>query len=293
MTPTITQSPTSTLTYTPTLSVTPSITMTFTLTHTATASNTPTQTPTPTATATPPVPIINFFQANQTQAVPGAQITVRWSASADAIRLVQLEVGTNTALQTFSVAAVGSQVLTLPNTGSRAQYRLIAERSGQQVTSDLFVEFTCTQPWFFNVAPPGGGCPNGGSSSVVGSYQPFESGIMFMYTNRSSVQRVCGLQNSQNRYLCYDNGWDGSSKNSYGAPSGLEEPDDSFNWAWDETLASGGTWESKIGWATDGSANNNSVTVQYDSQDRLYIRVPGGTYFLNGTAQSGVWTKIQ
>lgn len=294
-TPTITLSPTSTLTFTPTVSKTPTLTMTFTQTHTPTATDTPTQSATPTATETPSIPIINFFQSNVAQAIPGTQVTLRWSASADVVQLLLLQTGTNTAIQTFSVAAVGSQIVTLPTSGSQAQYRIVAQRGGQQTTSDLFIQFTCSQNWFFNVAAPGGGCPDGSAQNVDGSFQPFERGVMFMYENRNNDEKVCGLQNDQNRYLCYNNGWDGSTEVDIpgGPPSGFDEPDDMFNWMFDNTLASGGSWVDKIGWATSGSPNNNDVRVQYDDQGRLYIRLPSGTYFLNGTNSSGVWTKIE
>ena len=238
--------------------------------------------------------MITFFQSSEVQAAPGSQITLRWSASADSVQLLQLQPGTNTAIQTFVVAPIGSQVVTLPTTGSQAPYRLVATRGGQQVISDISVTFTCAQTWFFTVAAPGGACPTGASVSVVGSYQPFERGVMFMYTNQSAIQRVCGLQNEQNQYLCYDSGYDGSTEPfTDSAPGGFDEPDDHFNWAFASTLASGGTWLDKIGWATSGSPNNNPVTVQYDTQNRLYIRIPSGTYYLNGSIASGTWVKIE
>lgn len=296
LTPTITPSPTSTLTFTPSVTATPTLTLTFTLTPTFTTTPTSTQTFTPTATETPPVPIINFFQSNVAQASPGSQVTLRWSASAETVQILQLQLGTNTAIQTFAVPPVGSQVVTLPTAGSQAQYRLVAERNAQQTTTDILITLTCPQNWFFSVTAPGGDCPSGTATSVVGAFQLFERGIMFMYTNQSATQRVCGLQNEQNRYLCYDNGWDGSTIISVPEgppPGGLSEPDDMFNWAFDSTLASGGKWIDKIGWATIGSADNNPVTVQYDTQNRLYIRVPNGTYFLNGSPTSGTWTKIE
>lgn len=299
-TPTPTSTPTSTVSSTPTQTFTPSVTATSSLTPTFTATNTATQTPTNTPTntpinsPTPSVPVITFFQSNLAQAAPGSQVTLRWSASADNVQLLQIDSSTGTAIQTFVVAAVGSQIVTLPTTGSLAQYRLVASRGGQQTTSDINVTFTCTQTWFFTVAAPGGGCPTGSSVSVAGSYQSFERGLMFMYTNQSAVQRVCGLQNDQNRYVCYDSGWDGSTEPFTDTPpAGFFRPDNHFNWAFASTTSSNGTWVSQIGWTPDNSPNNNPVTVQYDSQNRLYIRIPSGTYFLNGTISSGTWTKIE
>jgi len=291
-TPTL--SPTPTLTFTPSLTATFTISPTFTLTHTPTNTPTPTRTPTATPTNTPNVPVITSFTSSVNQAVPGSQITLSWNAQADTLNLQQLTPGTNSVVQSFVVGQTGSQAVTLPTTGDRAVYRLVANRGGQQTITEVVVTFSCTTDWFFNVAAPGGACPSGGATNVVGSYQPFERGIMFMYTNRNGVQRVCGLQNQNNRYLCYDNGWDGSTEPfTDSAPGGLDEPDDMFNWAFDSTLASGGQWVDIIGWATSGSPNNNNVTTQYDTNNRLYIRVPSGTYYLNGDANSGTWTKIQ
>jgi hypothetical protein len=296
LTPTITLSPTQTLTFTPSITPTATQTLTFTPTDTPTQTYTPTQTFTPTSTETPSVPVIAFFQSSATQSSPGSQITLRWSVAADTINLLQLQPGTSTAIQTFVVVPIGSQVVTLPTSGSMAQYRLVASRGGQQTTTDLSITFSCAQTWFFNAVAPGGDCPTGSAINVAGSYQPFERGVMFMYTNQSAVERVCGLQNEDNRYICYDSSWDGSTEVSPPEgppPSGLSEPDDYFNWAFDSTLASGGKWVEKIGWATSGSPDNNSVTVQYDTQNRLYIRIPSGTYFLNGSTSSGTWTKIE
>ena len=299
-TPTNTLSPTSTVsltpsqTFTPTVSATSTLTLTFTQTPTFTATATPLATATPTLTFTPTLPIISFFQSNVTTAAPGAQVTLRWSASADTVEIRQLQPGTATILQSFVVAPIGSQVVTLPTTGNVALYRLVAMRGGQQTTTDLNITFTCVNTWFFAVTAPGGDCPNGPSVSVVGSYQPFERGVMFMFTNQNAQQRVCGLQNQDNRYVCYANGWDGSTEVPYSPPSGLDEPDDMFNWAFaNTTSASGNSWENQIGWATSGSPNNNPVTVQYDTKGRLYIRLPNGTYFLDGDANFGAWSKIE
>lgn len=286
--------PTNTLTFTPTLTATFTVTPTFTLTFTPSATATFTHTPTPTATNTPNVPVINSFTSNLPQAAQGSQITLSWTAQADTLNLQQIAPGTTNVVQSFVVASQGSQVVTLPTTGSSAVYRLVANRGGQQTIRELTIQFTCTTQWFFSVSAPGGGCPSGSATNVVGSYQPFERGIMFMYTNRNGVQRVCGLQNLNVRYLCYDNGWDGSSEPfTDNPPSGLSQPDDWFNWAFDSTLASGGQWVDVIGWATSGNPDNSSVTTQYDANNRLYIRVPNGTYYLNGDATSGTWVKIQ
>ncbi len=299
-TPTSTNTPTSTVSSTPTQTFTPSVTATSSLTPTFTATNTATHTPTNTPTntpinsATPSIPVITFFQSNLAQAAPGAQVTLRWSASADNVQLLQIDSSTGTAIQTFVVAAVGSQIVTLPTAGSQVTYRLVASRGGQQTTTDIVVTFTCTQTWFFTAAAPGGDCPTGSSVSVVGSYQNFERGVMFMYTNQSAVKRVCGLQNEQNRYVCYDSGWDGVTEPfTDSPPTGLKRPDDHFNWAFASTTSSNGTWVSQIGWSTDSSPDNNPVTVQYDTQNRLYVRIPSGTYFLNGTISSGTWTRIE
>ncbi len=294
LTETPTLSPTSTLTFTPTLSATPTTTATFTQTFTPTATDTPTLTFTPVATATSSAPVITTFSSSLKQAAPGSQVTLSWTADADSVNLQLITSGTNTIEQSFVVPAIGSQIVTLPTTGQRAQYRLVAVRGDQQKIAELLVNFTCTNTWFFSVTAPGGACPSSGSTSVVGSYQPFERGIMFMYTNRNNVQRICGLQNQNNRYLCYDNGWDGSSEPfTDSAPGGFDEPDDMFNWAFASTLASGGKWVDIIGWATSGSPNNSNVTTQYDTNNKLYIRVPSGTYYLNGDNASGTWTKIE
>ncbi len=238
--------------------------------------------------------MINSFTSNLNQAAQGTQVTLSWSAQADTLNIQRIAQGTTTVEESFVVGEQGTLVVTLPNTGSFALYRLVANRGGQQTITELTIQFTCTTTWFFSVNPPGGGCPSGSATNVAGSYQPFERGIMFMYTDRTGTQRVCGLQNLNVRYLCYDNGWDGSTEPfTDSPPSGLSQPDDMFNWAFDSTLGSGGRWVDVIGWATSGSPDNSNVTTQYDASNRLYIRVPGGTYFLDGNELSGTWIKIE
>lgn len=298
LTPTLTFTPsptltlTASLTYTPSKTFTPTVTGTSTLTFTPTATDTPIASSTPTLTFTPAFPVISLFQSNVPEAAPGANVTLRWSSSADTAELRQVAGGTGEVLQTYVVAPIGSQVVTLPTTGSQAFYKLIARRGGQETTFDLQVKISCSNAWFFSVTPPGGGCPNSGAVSVLGAYQPFQTGLMFMYTTANG-ERICGLQNEDTLYLCYADGWDGSTiKSSPSAPSGLFNPQQMFNWAWHNTLASGGTWENKIGWATN-NINNNPLTVQFDQQGRLYIQTPQGIYYLSGDNVSGHWQKIQ
>lgn len=296
LTPTITLSPTTTPSPTPTLTFTPSLTFTATTTQTSTLTFTPTQTPTSTATntpektATPTLPVIQFFQSNVTQAAPGSNVTLRWSVSADTVELRQITPGTGTIIQTFNVGQTGSQVVTLPSSGSQALYRLVGFRGGQQTSADIPITFTCSINWFFSVAPPGGGCPTAQAISVVGASQVFERGIMIMYTDNNQ-QRVCGLQNEGNQYLCYANGWDGSTEVNFSCSGSLTDPDNMFNWAFDKTLASGGTWQQKLGCGT-ATINNTPVTTQFDQSTRLYIQTPYGLYYLNGNNVSGTWQKI-
>ena len=293
LTPTITRTPTSTWTAIPsatstfTLTPTPSVTATFTLTFTPSAS------PTFTLTPTSVLPIINNFSANVTTAQAGSQINLRWDAVGDSFRIERLD-SQGGVQETFGgLTATGTLSVTLPTTGTSAIYRLTAERGGLSDSFSVPITLSCITPWFYGdtFAPSGIGCPAGPAQTLTGAFQPFQTGVMIHYTD--GVQnRVCGLQVENMAYLCYQNGWDGSTITPDSPPAGFFSPKQMFNWAYYNTNASGGLWNTKIGWGTT-DIDGNPITLQMDSQNRLFLGTPQGVYYLNGNVNSGVWTKIK
>lgn len=303
-TPTITPSPTLTFTatttpsatptasFTPSLTFTPSITPTFTLTPTFTASPTATATDTPTSTNTPTLPVINSFTASTATATPGAQVTLTWSASADTARIERVN-ASGQVQEAFPVSPNGTLLVTIPNSGgTQVIYRLVVARAGQETSLSLPITVTCAVPWFFPAPPADAGCPTGPSVVVPGAFQQFQTGFMVhIIITSQNINRVYGAQNENNIYLAYTNLWDGTTIIAGTPPAGLLDAQGVFNWAYNNTLASAGTWNQKIGWAT-GNIDTNSRTVQFGADGSIYIGTPVGVYRFKGSAVSGTWSKV-
>lgn len=295
VTATTTPSLTPSATFTPSLTFTATITPTFTLTFTPTASQTFTQTATFTPTITPIAPVINSFTTSATSAPANTQITLSWNATADSARLERLNAAAQV-VETFLVPPVGSQLVTVPDGSPQAIYRLVAVRGGQETSATLPITVTCLNPWFFGAqfTPADAGCPSGAASTVNGAYQPFQTGFMVhLIIPAQSANRVYGAQNDREQYLAYNNGWDGSTIIPGTPPSGLLDAQGVFNWAYNNTLASGGTWNQKIGWAIT-NIDNTVRTIQFGQDGSLYVDVPGGAvYRFIGGPVSGIWKKIK
>ena len=287
-TPTSTQTPTSTKTFTPTVSVTASVTATSSLTPTFTETPTPTATQTPTLSATPLLPTITVFDANKTSAAPGEQVTLRWESNSDSARIERLD-AQGGVLETIPVPTSGTQIFNMPQQGPSAIFRLVAIRGANQVDLTVSVAVSCVNAWFFGneFAPSGAGCPAGPALTVVGGFQPFQSGLTIHFVVNAE-NRVCGLQNDGSAYLCYTNGWDGSTITPYTAPAGLFPPEQIFNWLYSNTNASAGVWSNKLGWAT-ANINTNPITIQFDSQQQVYVNTIQGVYYLPNSTGAGTW----
>lgn len=291
-TATTTPSPTPTASFTPSLTFTPSITPTFTLTPTFTASPTATATDTPPFTNTPALPVITSFTASTATATPGAQVTLTWAASADTARIERVN-ASGQVQETFPVSPNGTLLVTIPNAGgTQVIYRLVAARAGRETSLALPIAVSCASPWFFATPPPDAGCPTGPSVVVPGAFQPFQTGFMVhIIITSQNINRVYGAQNENNIYLAYTNLWDGTTIIPGSPPLGLLDAQGVFNWAYNNTLASAGTWNQKIGWAI-GNIDTNSRTVQFGADGSVYIGTPAGVYRFMGTAVSGTWSKV-
>lgn len=299
-TPTLTATPTATdtPTLTPTLTATttntprPSATVTSSVTPTATQTPTNTATLTPTLTPTSNLPSIASFTASATTGQPGTGITLRWSTVSDTTRIDQLnQQGTLT--QSFSVVPTGELAITLPSdSGSQVIYRLVAIRSGMQSQQSIPIQISCPVPWFFGdqYAPPNSGCPTALGAVGSGKFQQFERGMM-IYVNANGLNTVFAMQNDGSRYLSFVAGGDGSGSTYGNPPSNLFKPQEQFLWAYANTLAPVGTWESAIGWGL-APINRDSRTIQYETGGAFYIDSPNGVYRFSG-GTSGTWSQIR
>lgn len=292
ITPTVTDTPTQTSV--PATS-TPSMTPTFTLTAT------PTNTPQPSATPTPSMPEILTFGAPVSTAQGGTQVTLNWQAVGDIARIDQLNTQ-GQVVQSFSVTPTGQLPVTIPTTGSQVIYRLTVQRGGEVATRSVPIQIqpSCGISWFFGGQPEDGICPISGPTTVNGSLQIFQDGVMINLP-LNGQDRVYGFNQRNNRYMVYTNNWDGSTTYTTPcgtAPSGLQDPGNVFNWAYHNTLGTTGLWcdqNNGIGWAIAAPNLNVTFTVQFAQNGQtFYIAIPGyGTLRVSGQPQTGTWARIQ
>jgi hypothetical protein len=297
-TPTSTNTPTITPTFTPsqaptpTVSVTSSITATFTLTYTPTRTATSTPSQTPLASATPNTPQIVSFTSSTSTVSANNVITLQWVTISDSTRIDLLN-QQGGVVQTFATVTPSGQIsVTVPgNLGRQVIYRLVAMRSGQEASQSVPIIINCTIAWFFGDATGVTGCPSAVGSISGGAFQNFERGLM-IYVTANGMNKIYGLQTSDNRYIAYQNGWDNSALSYDNAPSGFFQPKEEFRWAFINTLAPVGTWQNSIGWGTS-DINRDLRTIQFEeSTGAFYIDSPLGIYRFSG-GDNGTWTKVK
>jgi hypothetical protein len=227
-----------------------------------------------------------------------SSITLTWQASADTARIDQLNTQGSVSTS-YPVQPAGQLPVTVPgNLGQLVIYRLVAIRGGQEVHQDLPITVQCAIAWFFGTNPyPNAGCPTALGAIGQGSFQQFERGFM-IYVNANGLNTVYGLQTQDSRYIQYANGWNGSDT-TYGTcpgspPSGLVAPQQQFVWAYCNTNAPVGSWNSAIGWAISNVDNGNR-TIQYEEgTGAFYIDSPVGVFRFSGPTPSGAtWARIK
>ncbi len=183
-------------------------------------------------------------------------------------------------------------------------YRLVVTRGGQEVARSvpINVQIPCTISWFFgNQFVTDGACPLAQEISGVGAYQPFQNGFM-VFVTANGQNRVYGFNASNGQYAVYNNAWDGTTVFPCpcgNAPAGLFEPQGVFNWAYNNTNGTVGTWygPTGIGWSTALADTNNVQVVQFEQNGTtFYMRIPGyGVVRLSGAVPGtiGTWTRVQ
>lgn len=304
-TATFTASPTVTQTFThtpiPTLPP-PSRTPTFTITPTRRATNTrvPTRTATPTPTETPTatiaMPRVINFGVSANNVIAGSTVTFVWNAEGESARLDHLN-STGAVLASIPVPISGQYSQVITSAERMAIYRLVAIRAGQETSSNVSVLVSCAVPFFFGdaIAPTNAACPTEGARTGTGAYQVFERGLM-LHVAATGINKVYGLVGTSSTYSGAGNGWDGSTLRNDPAPSGLVMPQDVFNWAYYNTLAPIGGWNSAIGWALAG-IDNSQRTIQYEGAfgggGAFYIDAPGNAIYRFSGGDSGTWTRLR
>ncbi len=231
-----------------------------------------------------------------TNVLPNTSIILAWVTQADSVRIDQLT-QQGGLLQSYPVAPQGQLGIIVPsNFGRVIFYKLTALRNGIEANQTIQVNISCQFTWFFGdqYAPPGSACPSVAATGD-GRYQPFERGVMF-YVTANSLNHIYGVQNDSSLYVGVVNGWDGSTLNTTAAPSGRFMPQQMFNWAYYNTLAPIGSWNTALGWATSDIVTAPR-TIQYEGgtggSSPFYIDSPdGGVYRFSG-GDSGTWSRIR
>ncbi|MBW4439416.1 MAG: hypothetical protein KME04_19920 [Pleurocapsa minor GSE-CHR-MK-17-07R] len=308
LTPSNTFTPTSTFTpsRTPTPTRTPTITPTLTITNTQRPTIPPPSTAVPTIlggpspTVTIPLgPTISGFAANQASVFNGSTVVFSWTSNAQIAQLEQVTAA-GVVIQSIPVPPSGQYSLvvqTVSGGGQQVFYRLTASLNGIVASSNILpIGVQCPATWFFGSPPPGTGCPTAVGAIANGAFQRFERGFM-VYITANGLNRICMAQDFGAQYICVSNQWDGTTLNNTAPPSGLFAPEQQFNWSYYNTLASGGTWNGVIGWATMNIALGPR-TIQFesipggaegpffiDTADGAIVRFSGGT--------SGTWSRIR
>jgi hypothetical protein len=214
--------------------------------------------------------------------------------NADAARIERLN-PQGGVIESIPVPLSGAQtLLAQPLTGRVGVYRIVASKSGLEITQSISIGFTCALPWFFGDqnAPADAGCPQALGAAAAGAYQTFERGQMIFVT-ANSLNRIYGLQNDGSRYIAYVNGWDGTTLNNTPPPANLFAPQGVFNWVYFNTNAPIGAWSQQVGWAT-GNIDQNTRTIQFEANSgRFYIDVPGGGVYRFSGGDAGTWERIR
>ncbi len=289
---------TSTFTLTPTNTITPSPTDTATFTPSPTNSSTPTATFTRTPIPSPTIqgPKIVSFGSSMSSVFANTPITLAWVSDGEQARLDELN-AQGAVITSLSVFPSGQQSISVPgNLGKTITFRLVVTRNGVQSSQSLPITIACQYQFFFGqqYAPASAGCPTPPITSD-GRYQSFERGLMF-YVSGNGINHVYGLQYDQSLYVGYTNGWDGHTLNNTAAPSGRFMPQEMLNWAYYNTLAPIGSWNSALGWATANIVNQQR-TIQWENSiggsNPFYLDAPdGGIYRFSG-GDSGTWSRLR
>jgi hypothetical protein len=295
---TITQTPTNTLvpsftpspTLTPTLSRTPtntpipSVTPTKTITPLPTATHTPTATITPIPTRTPDPLSITVYQSDKQTPTYGEVVRLRWETNGETARIERLD-STGAVVETLAIEPIGSLQTTLPTEGAIVIYRLVATRGTEEVRSSISFSFqaVCTQTWFFNVTTDIG-CPLSPPTGGQFTYQQFEQGFMFRLRS-VGIDRVCGVQNSNNIATCFPYLGYTSTPTVTPIPNRFA-PGDSFKNAFYVQLAIGGFWYNQIGWGTSQEITSSAQT-QTSDRGIMYIQTPQGIIGIDQNLSGG------
>jgi hypothetical protein len=213
---------------------------------------------------------------------------------ADTARIDQLN-QQGAVVQTFTVVPSGQLPVTVPgNTGKLVVYRLAAQRAGQEVSLSVGITIQCPTSYFFGdqYAPANAACPAGGSITGGGRFQSFERGYM-IYVAANGLNTVYGLVNQDSRFNGTVVTWDQTTTyNCNGSPPGGKfAPLAVFDWAFCNSNAPIGSWNSALGWGTT-DINKDQRTIQYETGNTvLYVDAPVGVFRLD--TGTGTWSKVK
>lgn len=102
--------------------------------------------------------------------------------------------------------------------------------------------------------------------------------------------RVCGAQLDRNQYICYPYALFSGTVPATPVPN-FQAPGVDLAAAFYTQLAIGGYWYDVIGWAS-GAYLSAPLTIQTDSQNRLYVNLPIGVYRFDIALTSGAVVRL-
>jgi hypothetical protein len=235
------------------------------------------------------------YGVNANNVPAGTTVTFTWQAEGDTARLDRLNADGVT-LESFPVPVSGQYSQVIAGSARLVIYRLVVIRGSQEATANIPISVICQIPFFFGdaIAPATAACPSEAARTGDGAYQGFERGLM-IFVNVSSLNKIYGLS-GDSLYAGFTNNWDGVTLREDPAPSGLVIPQQMFNWAYYNTLAPIGGWNSAIGWGI-GGIDTGQRTIQYEGAfngaGAFYIDAPGNAVYRFSGSNNGSWTRIR
>lgn len=173
-------------TATPTVTLTPRFSPTPPLGGTSTPANPQTATAQAVGLAGDLTPVIEYFAAYPTEAEPGEEVLLFWSAqdgSSAAVYRVNVDGSPG---RTWQVAMEDSMAVYPRDAGRNEVYMLAVTNGLVTVEQPVSIAVSCPLEWFFSPSPVEG-CPNAEISSTHTVTQEFQGGRMFWFEDFSQI----------------------------------------------------------------------------------------------------------
>ncbi len=240
--------------------------------------------PGPSATPIATPGLIISFTADQQDADPGDEITLRWQVilSADRMTLCRM-MPTGQYGTCWDVVHAGSQQVTIPaEWRNTITYTLGVAAGDDTEIATVTLRLSCPDTWF--MADPPGDCPAFPPQASSGSAQYFENGFMIWRSDSRTIYVFYyDVMGSPGVQVVSDQWAEGmpESDPSLVPPAGLYQPVRGFGRVWRGEAGYSGVRE-RIGWALGGEFAFDTI-FQCDSAPRYnicYLQGPDGVILI-------------